>query len=659
MGDRLYVHVSALNEELQLVAAAAAVIAGIEEAEFNVVRFSKSADKLSLLDYPTLLSDGFPALRASWAVDLDTEVVEARKYASSTAPILHRKELLLPVNHPSIREFEALTARAESLGLFEDSRIIGMRITWEEELRAKGVRVIGNRLVPAPEGDASAPPQVLRHRTALSRNRLSSPMMALWRHGFLDGTHSVFDYGCGRGDDLLHLISRGVEATGWDPHFRPEDLRSSAAVVNLGFVLNVIEEPAERSGALTGAFALTTTVLSVAALIGGRTAYERHRLYRDGVLTSRSTFQKYFSHVELGEYIAEVLGREPVSIAPGLYFVFRSDEAEQDFLERRQRSPRAVKARSPVPKRKAGARVPTRRSTRTTRWDEQRRGIDELWAQCLDLGRFPVEEEYPELRTLRKKLGTEKWIFAELLRRNGAADLDAAQEHRRRDLSVYLALSLFDRRRSFTALSERLQRDVRALWGSYKAAIEDARRLLFQIADSEAVGRACAEAAEKELGHLVPERRLQFESSLLSRMPPLLRVYAGCAGKLIGEAEEADLIRIHIDRGAVTFMLCDDFSGQPIPSLIEKIRVDLRTLRVRVTDYGESNPPRPVLLKSLYMDKSSLAYEEQKGFDSQVMQAGIVPGSTDRLTWLEFGRVLEEVGLELDGVHQSGRSDCV
>jgi len=38
--------------------------------------------------------------------------------------------------------------------------------------------------------------------------------------------------------------------------------------------------------------------------------------YADGILTSRNTFQKYFSQGELGQYIEETLGVEPLPIAP-------------------------------------------------------------------------------------------------------------------------------------------------------------------------------------------------------------------------------------------------------------------------------------------------------------------------------------------------------
>jgi hypothetical protein len=44
------------------------------------------------------------------------------------------------------------------------------------------------------------------------------------------------------GDDVAALVGAGFEAFGWDPHYAQNGGRASADVVNLGFVLNVIED---------------------------------------------------------------------------------------------------------------------------------------------------------------------------------------------------------------------------------------------------------------------------------------------------------------------------------------------------------------------------------------------------------------------------------
>jgi hypothetical protein len=50
--------------------------------------------------------------------------------------------------------------------------------------------------------------------------------------------------------DVEALKALGYDAKGWDPAFQPNAPKVKSDVVNLGFVLNVIEEPQERADAL-------------------------------------------------------------------------------------------------------------------------------------------------------------------------------------------------------------------------------------------------------------------------------------------------------------------------------------------------------------------------------------------------------------------------
>jgi len=88
-----------------------------------------------------------------------------------------------------------------------------------------------------------------------------------------------------------------------------------ADAVNIGFVINVIEDMGERIEALQGAYALTQGVLSVSAMLWS-SATAKGRLFGDGYLTSRNTFQKYFSQGELQNFIESVLDEQPSRLAP-------------------------------------------------------------------------------------------------------------------------------------------------------------------------------------------------------------------------------------------------------------------------------------------------------------------------------------------------------
>ena len=105
---------------------------------------------------------------------------------------------------------------------------------------------------------------ISRERTAIRRTGLSRPMRLAVESGVVRPGVTVFDYGCGRGDDIRRLTGSGIACHGWDPHFKPDTPRQSADVLNVGFVLNVIEDPQERDRVLADAWALTECVLIVA-----------------------------------------------------------------------------------------------------------------------------------------------------------------------------------------------------------------------------------------------------------------------------------------------------------------------------------------------------------------------------------------------------------
>lgn len=653
IGEARYFHVSAAPEALATLLRDVAAMAGCATDAFSIVKLSLGRPRISLLQYPRFFDEGFPTLAGSWTVNLGTGEVDHRSFdADTNPPVLHRKELMLADDHPRRAEFEALTRAAEGHGLFADPAIIGHLAQWEEELRARGVRVEGHKLV-ADEAEPSAgdAPQVLRHRTALARRALSTPMQALWRHGYLTGASTVLDYGCGRGDDLSALRCQGITAAGWDPYFRPDGERVEADVVNLGFVLNVIENLTERREALRLAYGYTRRVLAVAALIGGRTAYERYRLFRDGVLTTRGTFQKYYTHEELGAYIAEVVGREPVAVHPGLYFVFRTDEDEQDFLERRQRSHVRPPSPAPRPVRPPGAPGPRARRERPERsprparqprpakgspWETYADLIDGFWKASLDLGRLPREEEFDWPPELSRRVGSPGLVLRRLIERHGETVFEAARTRRKADLTVFFALNLFERRRSATTLNERTRADIREFWGTHVRAIDDAHALLFSLRDTNTISEACTIAASQGLGYLVPDDALYLDGRLTNELPPVLRVYVGCAGKLYGEAQGAELVKIHIRSGKVSLMTYDDYQGSAIPMLIERIKVDLRRQQVHYFQYGDDFPAQPLYFKSRYMLPDCDGYTAQCEFDKQLL-------ALTQFDWTGFGPSLAEV----------------
>ena len=104
-----------------------------------------------------------------------------------------------------------------------------------------------------------------RHRTALKRKDLSRPAKCALRDGLITAETSVFDYGCGHGGDVDLLRAQGIDCGGWDPVFFPDRPVQKADVVQLGYVINVIEESGERAETLERSWQLCSRLLVVAA----------------------------------------------------------------------------------------------------------------------------------------------------------------------------------------------------------------------------------------------------------------------------------------------------------------------------------------------------------------------------------------------------------
>lgn len=70
-----------------------------------------------------------------------------------------------------------------------------------------------------------------RRKTAIARADYSRPIRIALADGLIDPMTTVFDYGCGLGDDIRHLGLRGISSWGWDPEHRREGVMAAARVV--------------------------------------------------------------------------------------------------------------------------------------------------------------------------------------------------------------------------------------------------------------------------------------------------------------------------------------------------------------------------------------------------------------------------------------------
>ena len=598
---------------------------------FNVIKIDNDSKGVSLLDYPGFFSEAFPVLQRYWSINLEKTTVRYRTYEGSlNLPILHRKELLLPPSHPEIARFKQLTASAEQIGLFDDPNRIGFQQAWNRLLAYKGYKVVDHDLVPlgndentSEEGRPSEDfASVARYLTALTRHSFSAPVQTLARFGFLSGSKTVFDYGCGRGDDVRGLKENNVDACGWDPHFAAEEPKKAAHIVNLGFVINVIENLDERVEALKGAFHLAEELLVVSAMLANQEAV-RGVGYGDGVLTSRNTFQKYYSQGELKQFISGVLHDEPLPVGPGIFYVFKDKDAEQRFMYGRLENRRNILRLSRLSRPERQPRIRIDRAQE--KYDQHKELLETIWENCLLLGRDPDKNELTDIVEITNAFGTlgAALRFIKSRKENAADIFERAHQSRVSDLLVYFAQLQFEKRRPYRHLEARLQKDIKAFFGDYKTAVEAGRQTLFRISDIQEIGDACHLAAEQGIGWLEDSESLQLHTSLVPQLPSILRTYVACGTILYGDISSADLIKIHIRSGKLTLMKFDDFTDSPLPRMIQRIKLNLREQDFDVFEYGELFTPPYLYFKSRFINEEYPNYSEQIAFEEELKNVGL------------------------------------
>ncbi|MFC8181397.1 DNA phosphorothioation-associated putative methyltransferase [Rhodococcus sp. NPDC057297] len=414
---------------------------------------------------------------------------------------------------------------------------------------------------------------VARHRTAMARSSLSRPVDFALTDNILAPGRTFFDYGCGRGDDLRALSALGYSVSGWDPGHRPAAAKDVADVVNLGYVVNVIEDPVERLETIRTAWCLTQTVL----VVSGRLVWEARNLVgrrlADGIITQSGTFQKFYEQDELASWIERALGTKPVAAAPGIFYVFRNDADQQQFLANRVHTYR-----------------PRLRIDPHVTYEQHQ----ELLAPLLNFltmhgrqprpGELTVEHEC-KIKAEFHSLGRAMNLIYKV---TDDAHWEKVRIQCQSELTVYCALSRFGNRPRFSQLGAGLQRDIRTHFQTYKNVTTQGDRLLASCGNAMMVLMAARHAG---VGKQTPSA-LYVHRNALAELPPLLQVYEGCARVLCGSTPSANMVKLSVVKPQVSFLTYPNFERNAHPTLASAITVNLRHLTVDWRDYSQSaNPP--------------------------------------------------------------------
>ena len=466
-------------------------------------------------------------------------------------------------------------------------------------------------------------------RTAIRRTALSRPVALALDDGLIHQERTFFDYGCGRGDDLLRLYKMGIPVSGWDPAFFPDEERSPADVVNLGYVVNVIEDPAERVVVVAAAWELARKVLIVSGRLDWEATDAAVDFQGDGIVTRKRTFQKFFTQEELRQWIEQVLDRRPVAAAPGIFYVFRDDADAQSFavnrVSRQRRIPDIERCQELV--------------------SDHKELVETLVAFVTERGRLPVDAELATATQLTHAFGSVARAFSLIRRATSDDHWDSIRKERRADILVYLALAAFSKRPRFGALPDELRHDVRAFFGSYKSGCAEADALLFSAGDQDAVDRACHTAC---VGKLLPDA-LYVHHTALDQLQPVLRVYEGCGRRLAGAVEGLTLVKLFRRRARVSYLTYEDFDRVAHPALRSAVVADLKRLDLHFHDYTRSSNPPVLHRKELFVADDYPARQRFARLTAREDRLGLLSASSTIGTRNGWLAVLSSSGMSIHG----------
>lgn len=637
-----YVHISALatlNPVLIIYEKCAKQnIPNIDEA--TLVKFQLRQPKISYLFYPDFDTDAHPALKTSIQINLETGEVKSIDYSNSeNPPVLHRKETFVTADYPNYEKFARLTRSEEKWGLLDNTSVIGTREGWLKYLGYCGVEIRDHTVVERAKQQNSqlSMPKIDRHKAAIIRNSISKPVrLVLEADLFIDGD-TFFDYGCGYGGDIQHIGEEGYAAAGWDPYYQPDTPRIHADIVNIGYVINVIESLGERREALLNAWGLTNKLLIVAAQVLIDDGDRGQIAYGDGIITSWNTFQKYYEQEELKVYIDQVLNVDAIPVALGIYFVFRDAAEAQSF--------RASRLRSHL--------LTPRVRSQVKRFEDYAEMLAPLMAFVSDRGRLPIKGELIEESPIKQEFHSFNRAWRVILQATDADDWETIADKRRQDLLVYLALNALDDRPSMRRLPAQIRNDIKGLFDSYQKACTLADLMLYSLGKSEIIGDCCEDSA---IGYKQPGS-LSVHVSALEELDPLLRLYEGCANRTIGRLDGATIIKFYARKPQISYLFYPDFDTDPHPVLHTSMHINLRGLSVSYQDYSHLPNPPILVRKEAFVAVSYPHYQKFAKLSRQEEKLGIFDGSVVK-KYREWVKCLEDNCVKIKGHKLFWRSDA-
>ncbi|MCB1144872.1 MAG: DNA phosphorothioation-associated putative methyltransferase [Leptospiraceae bacterium] len=440
-----------------------------------------------------------------------------------------------------------------------------------------------------------------RQKTAIIRKKISKPVLTCIEDGLLSVSETFLDYGCGRGEDLIFLKKLGYKVSGFDPYYKAS-LPVKSSIVNLGYVLNVIEDPSERWDTFQKAYDLAENLLIASVMIRDTEVFEKETSYSDGIITSWNTFQKYYTQKEFIEYCQRITIHS-LSAGLGIVYLFKNPEWKSNFLSGKKET-----------------RI--REKLGEIQEEEHNRILNDFILTYHELGRIPLKNEFIELKYIQKYFGSPEKALEKL---HSRIDFETVRENSKNQKEKYLVevCRKIIRRNGLPKwkdLSKEEQMDSKIFFHSFEDSCNRAMDELKSLSELSEISKLINES---KVGKVLPDD-IYIHKDSIAFAPQKLQIYLELSLMILPKDFEYNLVKIARNSWHITFLNYPEFNSLPHPNLHSSMKVFLHKNQLGYREYFKSENPPILHRKETFLHFSHSQYEKFSSLSQSEEEAGLL-----------------------------------
>jgi len=145
------------------------------------------------------------------------------------------------------------------------------------------------------------------------------------------------------------------------------------------------------------------------------------------------------------------------------------------------------------------------------------------------------------------------------------------------------------------------------------------------------------------------QNALYVHANALSGLPPVLRIYEGCATQLAGSIQDVTIIKLHRYKSAISYLTYPHFDRDPHPALTRSVIVDLQHMTITQRNYQNSKNPSVLHRKELLVDSNYRLYKCFKKLTLQEERLDLLNSKLPIGTRSDWQGLLKKRGVKLVG----------